>query len=202
MSCPGAPGFPERKENRVTDRTSSVSGVAERYASALFDLAREESAIERIEADLQRVAELIDGSEDLQRLVRSPVFSAEDQERAIGAVADRAGIGGLVGNFLRLVARNRRLFALPGIIKAFRDMAARQRGEMTADVTSAQPLGNDQVAALKATLSERLGKNVTLVTRVNPAILGGLVVRVGSRMIDTSLRTRLMNVKTQLKEVG
>ena len=195
-------GLPEREENRVADRSSSVSGVAERYASALFDLARDESALEKVEADLQRVAELIDGSEDLRRLVRSPVFSAEDQERAIGAVADRAAIGGLVGNFLRLVARNRRLFALPDIITAFRDMAARQRGEVTAEVTSAQPLGNDHLAALKAALREKLGKDVTLVTRVNPAILGGLVVKVGSRMIDTSLRTRLMNVKTQLKEVG
>jgi len=186
----------------VTDRTSSVSGVAERYASALFDLAREQSAIGRVETELQTVSTLLDSSDDLRRLVRSPVFSAEDQERAIGAVADRAGVSGIGGNFLRLVARNRRLFALPGIIKAFRDMAARQRGEVTAEVTSAHPLTDDQVTALKAALKDKLGKDVTLETRVNPAILGGLVVRVGSRMIDTSLRTRLMTVKTQLKEVG
>ena len=149
-SRPADRALPEREENRVADRSSSVSGVAERYASALFDLAREESALERVEAELQTIAELIDGSEDLRRLVRSPVFSAEDQERAIGAVADRAGIGGLVGNFLRLVARNRRLFALPGIITAFREMAARQRGEVTAEVTSAQPLSDEHVAALKS----------------------------------------------------
>ena len=186
----------------MADRSSSVSGVAERYASALFDLARDESALERVEAELHNIADLIEGSEDLRRLVRSPVFSAEDQERAIGAVADRAGVGGLVGNFLRLVARNRRLFSLPGMITAFREMAARQRGEVTAEVTSAQPLGGEHIAALKAALKDKLGKDVTLVARVNPAILGGLVVKVGSRMIDTSLRTRLMNVKTQLKEVG
>ena len=200
-------GLPQREETpRVTDRKSSVSGpvsnVAERYASALFDLAREEAAIERIESELQGVAAMIDGSEDLRRLVESPVFSAEEQERAIGAVADHAGIRGLVGNFVRLVAQNRRLFALPGIIRAFRDMAARHRGEVTAEVTSAHPLRGDQVADLKAALKDKLGKDVTLQTRVNPAILGGLIVKVGSRMIDTSLRTRLMTVKTQLKEVG
>jgi len=130
------------------------------------------------------------------------VFSADDQEKAIGAVADKAAITGLTGNFLRLVARNRRLFAIPGIIRAFRDMAAKHRGEATAEVTSAHPLSDSQVASLKAALKAKLGKDVTLQARVNPALLGGLVVKVGSRMIDTSLRTRLMNVKTQLKEVG
>jgi F-type H+-transporting ATPase subunit delta len=186
----------------VADRTSSVSGVAERYASALFDLAREESALQRVEADLVGVSRMIEESGDLRRLVQSPVFSAEEQERAIGAVADGAGIRGLVGNFLRLVAKNRRLFALPGIIKVFREMAARQRGEMTAEVTSAHALSDDQIAALKGALKDKLGKDVTLDVRTDPALLGGLVVKVGSRMIDTSLRTRLMTVKTQLKEVG
>jgi F-type H+-transporting ATPase subunit delta len=190
------------RDPRVTDRSSSVSGVAERYASALFDLARDESAIDRIEADLTAVQGLLDESADFRRLVGSPVFSAEDQQRAIGAVADKAGIGGLTGNFLRLIAKNRRLFALPGIAKAFHEMAARHRGEVTAEVTSAHPLNDLQVASLKAALKDRLKKDVTLQARVNPALLGGLVVKVGSRMIDTSLRTRLMNVKTQLKEVG
>jgi F-type H+-transporting ATPase subunit delta len=186
----------------VTDRSSSVSGVAERYASALFDLARDDSSIEKIEAELASVSAMIGESADFRRLVVSPVFSAEDQEKAMGAVAGRAGIAGLTGNFLRLVARNRRLFALPGIIRAFREMAAKYRGEATAEVTSAHPLSDDQVAALKAALKDKLGRSVTLQTHVNAALLGGLVVKVGSRMIDTSLRTRLMNVKTQLKEVG
>jgi F-type H+-transporting ATPase subunit delta len=186
----------------VTDRTSSVSGVAERYASALFDLARDESSIDRIERELQSLARMLDESGDFRRLVESPVFSAEEQERAIGAIADKAAIGGLTGNLLRLVAKNRRLFVLAGIIKAFREMAARHRGEVTAEVASAHPLSDAQVAALKRVLKEKLGKDVTLVSRVNPALLGGLVVNVGSRMIDTSLRTRLLTVKTQLKEVG
>ena len=186
----------------MTDRSSSVSGVAERYASALFDLARDASSIDRIEGELKTISGMLDASPEFRRLVESPVFSAEDQEKAIGAVADKAGIAGLTGNFLRLVARNRRLFAVPGMIRAFLEMAAKHRGEATAEVTSAHPLTDDQVASLKAALKAKLGKDVTLQTRTNPALLGGLVVKVGSRMIDTSLRTRLMNVKTQLKEVG
>jgi len=186
----------------VTDRSSPVSGVAERYASALFELARDESAIDRIDGELQNVLAMLDASPDLRRLVESPVFSAEDQERAIGAIADNAGISGLTGNFLRLIARKRRLFVVPGIIRLFRDLAAKNRGEMTAEVTSAHALSNEQLQALRAALKAKLGKDVTLSVRTNPALLGGLVVKVGSRMIDSSLRTRLMNVKTQLKEVG
>lgn len=192
----------------MTDRTSSVSGsgpvssIAERYASALFDLAREANDLPSVEAKLSDLAALSDESADFRRLIASPVFSAGDQERAIGAIADRGGLRGLVGNFLRLVARNRRLFALPGIIRAFREMAARHRGEVTAEVTSARPLNDAQVADLKTALREKLGKEATLQARVDPAILGGLVVKVGSRMIDSSLRTRLMTVKTQLKDVG
>jgi F-type H+-transporting ATPase subunit delta len=186
----------------VTDRISSDSGVAERYASALFDLAVDESSLDRVEGELKGVGSLIDQSTDFRRLVKSPVFSAEEQGRAIAAIADRAGLGGLTGKFLRLVARNRRLFALPDMVKAFHAMAARHRGEVSAEVTSAYPLSAEQVNDLKAALKAKLGKDVALDQRVNPAILGGLVVKVGSRMIDTSLRTRLMTVKTRLKEVG
>jgi F-type H+-transporting ATPase subunit delta len=186
----------------VADRSSTVSGVAERYASALFDLASDESALEAVETDLSSMGRMIEESGDLRRLVQSPVFSAEEQEQAIAVIAERSGIRGLVANFLRLVAKNRRLFALPGMIAAFRAMAARHRGEVSAEVTSAHPLNDDHVVALKAVLKEKLGKDVALEARVNPALLGGLIVKVGSRMIDTSLRTRLLNVKTSLKEVG
>ena len=179
-----------------------MSGVAERYASAFFDLARDERSIEPVEAELATVMQLLDENADFRRLIESPVFSVDEQERAIAAVAGKMGIGGLTLNFLRLIARNRRLFALPGMIRGFREMAARHRGEATAEVTSAQALNEEQISALKKALKEKLGKDVTLETRVNPAILGGLIVKVGSRMIDTSLRTRLMAVKMQLKEVG
>jgi F-type H+-transporting ATPase subunit delta len=186
----------------VTDRTPSVSGVAERYAAALFDLARDSSSIDRIETELQSIAGLLDSSADFRRLVESPVFSADEQERAVAAITDKAGIGGLTSNFLRLLARNRRLFGLAGMITAFRALAADHRGEVSADVTSAHPLSEEQIAALRQVLKERLGKDVTLQARVNPALLGGLIVKIGSRMIDTSLRSRLMTVKTRLKEVG
>jgi len=186
----------------LTDLNSSVSGVAERYASALFDLARDESAIPATEEQLVGLSQALNESAELRRLVASPVFSAEEQERAIGAIADHLGISGLAANFLRLVARNRRLFALSGMIRGFRQMAAKHRGEVTAEVTSAHPLSDDQIGALKDALRQKLGKAVSLQTQVNPALLGGLVVKVGSRMIDTSLRTRLLTVKTRLKEVG
>ncbi len=158
--------------------------------------------MEETEAELGTLTALIDESADFRRLVESPVFSADEQERAVAAVAGKAGIGGLTRNFLQLVAKNRRLFTLPGMIKAFHAMAADYRGEITAEVTSAHALSDTQAAALRDALKDKLGKTVTLQAHVNPAILGGLVVRVGSRMIDTSLRTRLMTVKTQLKEVG
>ena len=190
------------REKRVTDRSSSVSGVSERYASALFELAKSEGRLETIEGDMKRVGALLDESADLRRLVASPVFSAADQERAIAAVLARAEIAGLVANFVRLVAHNRRLFALPGILKAFQELLARERGETVAAVTSAHPLTEAQKSELKAAIRERLGKNVTLEARVDPGILGGLIVKVGSRMIDTSLRTKLMTMKTHLKEVG
>jgi F-type H+-transporting ATPase subunit delta len=186
----------------VTDSSSSVSGVAERYAAALFDLALDEKALDNVEADLNLLRALIDGSADLRRLVFSPVFSADEQQRAVGAVADRAGVGGTVGNLVRLMARNRRLFALPGVITAFMARLAVHRGEVTAEIVSARPLTDEQTEALKAALKGSLGKEVALAPRVDPAILGGLIVRVGSRMIDSSIRSRLTNMKTHLKGIG
>ncbi|HXV29784.1 MAG TPA: ATP synthase F1 subunit delta, partial [Sinorhizobium sp.] len=136
----------------VADTSQLISGVAERYASSLFELALEAGSVEAVGADLNRVQALIDGSDDLKRLIVSPVFSADDQFKAVSALVEKAGFPGLVGNFLKVVARNRRLFALPGIIKAFRLIAARHRGEITADVTSAHALTAAQETELKATL--------------------------------------------------
>ena len=186
----------------VADTSQLISGVAERYASSLFELARSAGSVEAVGADLTRVQTLIDGSDDLKRLIASPVFSADDQFKAISAVAAKAGISGLVGNFLKVVARNRRLFALPGMIKAFRLIAARHRGEISADVTSAHALSAAQQTELKATLKGVTGKDVAVNVTVDPSILGGLIVKVGSRQIDTSLRTKLSTLKLALKEVG
>jgi F-type H+-transporting ATPase subunit delta len=186
----------------VAQSSSPISGVAERYAGSLFELALQANSVAKVEADLGRFEALLDGSEDLRRLIGSPVFSAEDQTKAIAAVADKARIGGLAGNFLRVVASNRRLFAMPGMIRAFRRIAAEHRGEASAEVTSAHPLTAAQQAELKAALKDVVGKDVAIAATVDPSLLGGLVVKVGSRQIDTSLKTKLNSLKLALKEVG
>jgi len=186
----------------VAQSSSPISGVAERYAGSLFDLALEAGAVAKVEADLGRFAALLDGSADLDRLIKSPVFSGEDQEKAISAIADKAKITGLAGNFLRLVARNRRLFALPGMIKAFRQIAAEHRGETSAEVTSAHALTAAQETELKAALKSVAGKDVAISVAVDSSLLGGLIVKMGSRQIDTSLKTKLNSLKLALKEVG
>lgn len=186
----------------VADTSPLISGVAERYASSLFELALEAGKVDAVSAALNGFDALIGESEDLKRLVQSPVFSAEDQVNAISAIADKLGVDALVVNFLKVVAGNRRLFALPGMIKAFAQIAAAHRGEITADVTSAHALSAEQETELKAALKSVTGKDVTLAVTVDPAILGGLIVKVGSRQIDTSLRTKLSTLKLALKEVG
>ena len=180
----------------------TVSGVAGRYATALFELALEAKAFDQVAADLNLFAEALNSSGELLRLVKSPVYSAEEQTKALGAVLDKIGIGGLARNFLLLVAKNRRLFAVPDMIRAFRSLLARHRGETSATVTAAAKLTEAQVTALKQALTAALGKNVLLEERVDPALLGGLVVKVGSRMIDSSLRTRLNSLRVAMKEVG
>ena len=178
---------------------SPVSGVSERYASALFDLARKKDAIADVERDLNEFDALMGESAELRRLVNSPVFSADDQLNAMTAIVDRAGMNdAITGNFLKVVARNRRLFALPGIIRAYRRMAADARGERTAEVTVARELTAEQEAKLRETLTGIAGRDVSLEIKVEPAILGGMVVRIGSRQIDTSLRSRLQAMRADL----
>ena len=186
----------------VADASQHTSGVADRYASSLFELALQEGAVDAVTADLNAFQAMLDESDDLKRFVASPVFSAEDQLKAIEALAAKAGIGGLFANFLKLVARNRRLFALPGMIQAFRAIAAAHRGEISAEVTSAHALSQAQEDELKVALKGVTGKDVAIAVTVDPSILGGLIVKVGSRQIDTSLRTKLSTLKLALKEVG
>jgi F-type H+-transporting ATPase subunit delta len=186
----------------VAGEVDTPSGVAGRYATALFELALEENALEKVEADLNRFNQALDAVEDLNRLVRSPVFSAEEQERSIAAILEKIEIEGLAANFLKLIARNRRLFAGPDMIKAFRALLARHRGQTSAEVTSAVPLEEGQVRALQAALKAALHKDVQLDQKVDATLLGGLVVKVGSRMVDSSLRTKLNGLKHVMKEVG
>jgi F-type H+-transporting ATPase subunit delta len=176
-----------------------VAGVAGRYAAALFDLAVEQNNVSEVEQDLVKFQQLYDMSADLQRLVRSPVISSEDQVRALTSVLDKAGVGGLAKNFFNLVARNRRLFSAPQMVRAYQALAAKSRGEVTAQVSSAHPLTDDQAQALKAALKETVGKDVTLAAKVDPSLIGGLIVKLGSRMVDSSLKTKLSNLSLSLK---
>ncbi len=191
-----------REKLPVADTSHGTSGVAERYASSLFELALEAGVVEAVGADLDRFQALLEESDDLKRLVVSPVFSAEDQSKAISAIAEKAGISGLAANFLKVVANNRRLFAVPGMIASYRTTAAAHRGEIVAEVTSAHALDEAQETELKAALKSVTGKDVTIDLTVDPSLLGGLIVKVGSRQIDTSLRTKLSTLKLALKEVG
>jgi len=174
--------------------------MAGRYATALFELAREGNAVDAVKADLDRFDALVAESPDLARLVRSPVFSAGQQMQALKAVLDRAAIGGLAANFLLLVTRNRRLFAMRDMVKAFGELVADYKGEATAEVTVAEPLKDDHIAALKSALKAVSGKDVDLNVKIDPAIIGGLVVKLGSRMVDSSLRTKLNSIKQAMKE--
>lgn len=180
----------------------TVSGMAGRYASALFDLATEAGQVDQVQGDLARFQALLASSDDMKRLVASPVFSAEDQLKAITAVIDKAGIGGLAGNLIKVVASNRRLFAVEGIVRGFNALVAKSRGEVTAVVTVAEPLSATHSKTLSDALKDVLGKEPKIEVKVDPSILGGLVVKVGSRMIDTSLRTKLNSIRTAMKEVG
>lgn len=175
-----------------------MASVAGRYASALFDLAKDENKIEEVEKDLGTFQALIAESDDLVRVVRSPVIASEDQSRALDAVLAKAGVSGLTANFFKLIAKNRRLFAADDMARAFKALAARHRGEVSAEVASAHALSDEQTAELKSVLKASVGKDVTLSTKVDPSLLGGLVVKIGSRMIDSSLKTKLANMKAAM----
>jgi F-type H+-transporting ATPase subunit delta len=181
---------------------ATVSGVAGRYATALFELALEAGAIDRIRQELDAFESLATSNADLMRLIRSPVFSAEEQTKALAAVLERAGISGLAAQFLKVVASNRRLFAVRQIIKSFRALVARHKGEVTAQVTVAERLNDTRLAEIKDALATVTRKDVHVEMHVDPSIIGGLVVKLGSRMVDTSLRTKLNAIKHAMKEAG
>lgn len=170
-----------------------------RYALALFDIARESRSIEAVEASLAKVRDALDQSPDFKTLTTSPLVSRGDAARAVLAAADELGVDATTRNFLGVLADNRRLGDLPAIMRAFRALAARHRGETTAEVTSAHPLTDDQVVELKQQLRQRIGREVSVDLSVDPALLGGLVVRIGSQMIDSSIKTRLNSLAHAMK---
>jgi F-type H+-transporting ATPase subunit delta len=176
--------------------------MAGRYASALFELAHESKAVDAVKGDLDSFAALLAESADLRRLVRSPVFSAEDQLRALTAILERATLSTLAVNFLKLVTANRRLYAIGDMIKAFAVLYARHKGEVMATVTVAEPLSDKHRGALEDALKSVTTENVALTVTVDPTIIGGLIVKLGSRMVDSSLRTKLNSIRQAMKGSG
>ena len=175
------------------------TGLAGRYAAALFELAGEQKAVDAVSADLSAFGKAMDANADLARVVKSPVFSREDQGKALKAVLSSMGAGKLTTQFLLLLASKRRLSPLAGIIKSYESLVAKSRGETEAEVTAARALSDSEIADLKSALKAKLGKEPRLHSRIDPTLLGGLVVKVGSRMIDTSIRTKLTGIRAAMK---
>ncbi len=181
---------------------SGVGNVAGRYAAALYDLADEKGALDTVAADLAALQAMIGASDDFRRFIKSPIISRAEQSKGIAALADKAQLSPIVRQFLGLVAANRRLFVLDEMIRGFNAILADRRGDASAEVTAAAPLSDSQTMALTEALKKSLGRNVQIVTKVDPSILGGLVVKAGSRMVDSSIKSKLQRLKLSLKGVG
>ena len=195
-------GAPAATGSSVAQVETSMSGVAGRYGAALFELANESGTADAVSGDLKRFAAFIEESPDLKRHVTSPVFTADQQKAAVGAVLDRAGIGGIVANFIRLVAQKRRLFVLPAMIRAYETLLARKKGIVPADVTVAEAMPEQLLADLKSALAKTAGQEVSLAVKVNPDIIGGMIVKLGHRMFDASLKTKLNALRVAMREVN
>ena len=186
----------------MAEQSGVLTQISRPYAAALFDLAKSEGAVDAVESGLVEIQKLAAESADFSRFLRSPVIAAETKAGATDAILAKANTNATVANFVKVVARNGRLFALPAIIRGFQALAAKERGEVSADVTSATPLSSTQLKALADTLKQKIGKTVTLTEHVDASLIGGLVVKVGSQMIDSSLKTKLQAMKIAMKEVG
>lgn len=185
----------------MASKSTGASGLADRYAAALFELAEQRSALDQIAGDLKSLRAMIESSVDLRRLLSNPVMSRKVQLQAMSALVGKAGFNELTGRFIGVLANNRRLVALSAIIQAFLARLAAKKGEVTAQVATARALSPQQQDALGAALKKAVGGNVALDLRVDPALIGGLVVQVGSRMLDASLKTKLQQVQLAMKGV-
>jgi F-type H+-transporting ATPase subunit delta len=186
----------------VASDASGESNIAARYASALYELADDKGALDAVAGDLSALQVMVEASDDFRRFIKSPIISRTEQSKGIAAVAEKAQLSALTRQFLGLVAANRRLSVLPGMVKSFRAILAARRGQATAEVTSAAPLSENQIKAVADSLRKVAGRNVEVVTKIDPSILGGLIVRIGSRMVDSSIRSKLQRLKLVLKGVG
>jgi len=194
--------FLETERSRVAEHQAHVSGVAGRYAGALFDLASETGSVDSVLQDLQNFDHMIEESADLARFVRSPVFAADEQVKAIGALLDKAGIKGLSAQLLKLVASRRRLFAVRDMVRAYSAIVDHANGVVRAEAIVAEQPSQKVMDGIKAALKDLAGDKVVVDVTVDPAIIGGIVVKLGSKMVDASLRTKLNGIRIAMKEVG
>lgn len=183
----------------MASSTSPSSSLAGRYATALYELAHDAKALDAVAQDLNQLKAMIADSEDLRRLIGSPLIARDQQAKGIAALTQNAQFGDLTRRFLGTVARNRRAAALPAIIDAFAALLAERRGELVAEVTSARPLKPNQIGAIGSALRSSLGRKISINVSVDPAILGGLKVKVGSRLVDASLASKLQRLQLAMK---
>jgi F-type H+-transporting ATPase subunit delta len=187
---------------QLASETTGVSGIAERYTAALFDLADERRMLDEVASDLRQLRAMLAASVDLSRLVRSPILTRGEQGKAISALVAQAGFSPLVRDFLAVVAKNRRLFAIPAMIEAYLEKLAERRGEITAEVVAARPLSDSQLALLSEQLRRSVGRRVSVDARVDSGLIGGMIVKVGSRMVDGSLKSKLQRLQLAMKGIG
>jgi F-type H+-transporting ATPase subunit delta len=186
----------------VSEPASISVGIAARYATAVFELAKEAKGLKALEGDVDALSAALDASADLRNVLGSPVISRDDQASAIAKIATKMKLSAVLTNTLGLMATNRRLFVLPQLLTTLRDMIANEKGEVTADVISAATLTKTQADSLAKSLTARVGKTVKLNATVDESLIGGLVVKVGSKMIDTSIKSKLASLQNAMKEVG
>ena len=183
----------------MSAEASVLSGIAGRYATALFEFARDRDALDEVAAEFVDLGKMIESSDDLGHLLSSPVIAVNDQGRGMAALIKNAGGSEIIQNFVGVVGQNRRLFALKDIINAFQTLVAEHRGEIVAEITSAQKLNDDQLAKIKSELIDAMKTDVQIETSINESILGGLIVKIGSQMVDSSLRTKIQNLRLTMR---
>ncbi len=186
----------------VANSVSMSQSIAGRYAQAVFDIVKEDGGLDDLSRQTDDLNAALDDSEDLRDLISSPIYTRDQQLRAISALAGKMGLSQTLANTLKLMAQNRRLFVLPQLVRQLRALISVERGEMTADVTSAIALSDEQQTRLRETLAEKSGKKIKLNTRVDEGLIGGMIVKMGSQMIDSSVRSKLASLQNTMKEVG
>ena len=186
----------------MANSVSMSQSIAGRYAQAVFDIVKDDGGLDDLARQTDDLIAALDDSDDLRNLIASPIYTRDQQSRAIAALADKMGLSKTLSNTLKLMAQNRRLFVLPQLLGQLQRLIAVERCEVTADVTSAVALSDDQQKRLRDTLAEKSGKTVKLNTRVDESLIGGMIVKLGSQMVDSSVRSKLASLQNAMKEVG